>query len=179
MWREIVTKLRPKKTDCEPPTKRKNMKKTKKETEEEKERTWKKVKENERTMKEHEEKLKQHEEKWNKWKMKEMKKIENMEKWKKKRKKKWRKNSKNKMKNTTKNENEKERKMTKNDVHSYAKSSTISKVYRCCCNFSSKSSKISKILFRNVSLSRRKSTTRFGCHRFSWEKWHFSLDVKQ
>ena len=35
------------------------------------------------------------------------------------------------------------------------------------------------ILFRNVSLSRWKSTTRFGCQRFSEGKWQFSLDVKQ
>ena len=59
----------------------------------------------------------------------------------------------------------KERKMKKLDSH--AKSSTISRVYRCCCNFfSSKSSTISMILFRNVSLSRRKSTTRFGVSPF-------------
>ena len=35
------------------------------------------------------------------------------------------------------------------------------------------------ILFRNVSLSRGKSTTRFGEYLFSEEKWQFSLDVKQ
>ena len=34
-------------------------------------------------------------------------------------------------------------------------------------------------MFRNVSLSRRKSTTRFGRSPFSEEKWRFSLDVKQ
>ena len=51
-------------------------------------------------------------------------------------------------------------------------------VYRCCCNFfSSKSSTISMILFRNV-FSQRKSTTRFGGRRFSQEKWQFSVDVK-
>ena len=33
-----------------------------------------------------------------------------------------------------------------------------------------KSSTISMILFRNVSLSRKKSTTRFGSNRFSEEK---------
>ena len=60
---------------------------------------------------------------------------------------------------------EKKGKMKKLDSH--AKSWTISRVYRCCCNFfSSKSSTISMILFRNVSLSRGKSTTRFAVSRF-------------
>ena len=62
------------------------------------------------------------------------------------------------------------RKMMKTErnekMDSDAKSSTISKVYRCCCNFSSKSSTISMILFRNVSLSRGKSTTRFAGSAF-------------
>ena len=60
------------------------------------------------------------------------------------------------------------------------KFSTISRVYRCCCNFfSSKSLTISMILFRNVCLSRGKSTTRFAGSPFSEEKWQISLDVKQ
>ena len=79
----------------------------------------------------------------------------------------------------------KERKMKRNLV-SHAKSSTISNVYRCCCNFYrqknprrfpgftvvvvtffvKKSSTMSMILFRNVSLSRGKSTTRFGVSPF-------------
>ena len=46
------------------------------------------------------------------------------------------------------------------------------RVCRCCANFFSKtSSTMSMILFRNVSLSRGKSTTRFGgSQRFSKEK---------
>ena len=45
-------------------------------------------------------------------------------------------------------------KKRRRNLTSHAKSSTISRVYRCCCNFFR--------LFRNVSLSKGKSTTRFG-----------------
>ena len=129
------------------------------------ERTWKNMKENERTcqkmienqrkMKENERKWKKMKEQWKKmkeqWKKKKnevnekkrkMRKNEKMEKWKKWKtvfQKKKRKNEKRKkMKTWKKNE-----KMEKNDaktkknekMDSDAKSSTISKVYRCCCNF--------------------------------------------
>ena len=44
--------------------------------------------------------------------------------------------------------------------------------------FQSKSSTIFMIMFRNVSLSRRKSTTPiWEGQRFSEEKWQFLLDV--
>ena len=64
-------------------------------------------------------------------------------------------------------------------MDSHEKSSTISRVYRCCCNFfSSISSTISMILCRNVSLSRGKSTTRFAVVTV-FPKWKFSLGVKK
>ena len=93
----------------------------------ENERKWKKMKENEKFFKKEKnekiEKWKKNEKmkKWKKFKKKE--KMKKWKKWKKKKKtkKKWRKMMK------------KERKMEKLDSH--AKSSTISRIYRCCCNF--------------------------------------------
>ena len=83
----------------------------------EKERKWKKMKENERKWK----KMKENERKWKKMK-------ENERKWKKMKKRKKRKNEKMK-----KNDEKKKKKNEKMDSH--AKSSTISRVYRWCCNF--------------------------------------------
>ena len=141
----------------------------------ENERKRKKMKENERKMKNWKKKKKM-KKKWNmkkKWKNEKMKKNE---KWKKM--KKWK-----KWKNEKKNEKNGEKwwkKKEKWKKNGFTRKILYDFVYSCCCNFfSSKSSTISMILFRNVSLSRGKSTTRFGGNRFSKEKWQFSLDVKQ
>ena len=54
----------------------------------------------------------------------------------------------------------------------------FSGVYRCCCNLFIV--EILDVLFRNVSLSRGQSTTRFGVSPFFRPKsGNFSLDVKQ
>ena len=133
----------------------------------ENERKWKKMNENERKwkkMKEHERKcrkMKEHERTWREC----QKMSENERKWK-------------KMK-----ENERKwRQMRKHEekwrnLDSNAKSSTISMVYRCCCDF------FSTILddfqdFVSECAKENQQPVLRG-HRFSDEKWQFSFDVKQ
>ena len=57
---------------------------------------------------------------------------------------------------------------------SHAKSSTISSVCRCCCNFFVKIVYDSMFFFSECLFSPRRSTT-----SFSIGKWQFSLEVKQ
>ena len=136
------------------------------------ERKWKKMKENERTwkkMKENEGKwknMKENERKWRKMKENEGKwKNEINEKWKKKRKK-WRKI----MKKTKKNEK----------MDSPAKSSTISRVYRCCRNFFRQNPRqFPRFCFGMCLFPDENQQPVLGGNRFSEEKWQFSLDVKQ
>ena len=75
----------------------------------------------------------------------------------------------------------KKRKKNEEILDSHAKSSTISGVYRCCCNFvSSKSSTMSMILFlKCVSFPDENLQPVLRGHVFSEEKRQFSLDVKQ
>ena len=141
----------------------------------ENERKWKKMKENERKMKENDRKWKKMIEKWKIEKkekflkrnqMKKMKKWKKMEKWKKKKTKKFRKMMK------------KERKMKKLDSH--AKSSTISRVYRCCCNFFRQNPRrFPWFCFGMCLFPEENQQPVLRSHGFSEEKWQFSLDVKQ
>ena len=178
--REIVTKLRPEKNQILSTHQRKRKWKKMKENE----RKWRKMKENEGKMKgkwmENERKMK---EKWKKTISKKMKrgKMTKNEKWKKEKKreekmKKWKTSKKKKWKY------EKEEKWR--NMKKFGFTSKILDDFQglplLLSLFSTKSSTISMILFRNVSTSRGKSTTRFGWSPFfSWEMWQFSLDVKQ
>ena len=77
-----------------------------------------------------------------------------------------------KMKKWKNEKNEKNEKMKKNDEKKKQKWWNL--------DSHAKSSTISMIVFRNVSLSIGKSTYRFGVSPFfSEEKWQFSFDVKQ
>ena len=70
-----------------------------------------------------------------------------------------------------------ERKMKKMDSH--AKSSTISRVYHCCCNFFVKIlDDFHDFVSECVSFPRKINNPFWG-NRFSEEKSQFSLDVKQ
>ena len=63
---------------------------------------------------------------------------------------------------------------------SHAKSSTISRVYRCCCNFFRQNHRrFSWFCFGMCLLTEENEQPVLGCNRFSEEKWQFSLDVKQ
>ena len=110
--------------------------------------------------------MKENDRKWRKIKKLKKKKKEKMKKMKKKKKKKMKKND------------EKERKMKKLDSH--AKSSTISRVYRCCCNFfSSKSRRFPWFCIGMCLFPNENQQPVLECNRFSEEKWQFSLDMKQ
>ena len=72
----------------------------------------------------------------------------------------------------------KERNTKKPDSH--AKSSTISRVYRCCCNFFRQNRRqFPWCCFGMCLFPEENQQPVFGCQRFSEEKWQFSLDVKQ
>ena len=173
----------------------------------ENERKWKKMiekwtnmKENERTgknMKEHErkwkiEKKEKWKKKWKKWKYEKkwkneknekMKKNEKWKKWKKwEKRKKWKnmKNEKNeKMKKKWRKMMKKERKIKKK-MDSHAKSSTISRIYRCCCNFFRRNPRrFPWFCFGMCLFPEENQQPVLEGNRFSEEKWQFSLDVKQ
>ena len=131
----------------------------------ENERTWKKMTENERkrqnmkeygrtwkNMEEHERKWRKMKENEGKWqKMKEHEKMKKMKKWKKR-------------KNVEKWCKKKEK---WNKMDSDAKSSTISKVYRCCCNFFRQNPwRFPWFCFWMCLVPEDKSTTRFGWSAF-------------
>ena len=125
------------------------------------ERTWKNMKENKKKMKENEEKWKiGKKQKWKKWE----KKVKNEKKWK---------NEKNGEKWWKKKENEKNWIQTQ-------KSSTIFKVYRCCGNFFRQNPRrFPWFCFGMCLFPEENQQPVLGGHRFSEEKWQFSLDVKQ
>ena len=143
----------------------------------ENERKWRKMKENEGKWR----KMKENDRSFKKWK------IEKKEKKKKKKgkyEKKWKNEKKwKKMKKWKKTKNwrkmmKKERKMKKIDSH--AKSSTISRIYRCCCNFFRQNPRrFPWFCFGMCLFPEENQQPVLGCNRFSEEKWQFSLDVKQ
>ena len=91
------------------------------------------------------------------------------------------------MKNVKKKKNEKNEKrwknekMKKNDekrknkkLDSHAKSSTISRVYRCCCNFFRQNPRrFPWFCFGMCLFPKENQQPVFGCNRFSEEKWQF------
>ena len=151
----------------------------------ENDRKWMKMKENQRKSKkmtENERKWKKMIEKWRK--MKNCKKKRKMKKkWKKKRneKKKW-KNEKMKKKNKTQKNEEKWRKKKEkwNNMDSHAKSSTISRIDSCCCNFFRQNpGRFPWFCFGMCLFPEENQQPILGENRFSEEKCQFSLDVKQ
>ena len=105
--------------------------------------------------------------------------------------KKWKKmkNEKNeKMKNEKNKKMKKKDKMNENDekrkknekMDSHAKSSTISRIYRCCCNFFRQNlRRFPWFCFGMCLFPDENQQPVLGGNRFSEEKWQFSKDVKQ
>ena len=135
----------------------------------ENERKWQKMKENDRKKK-----------KWkNIWKIEKKRENEKNEKWKKMKKmkkmKKWKKKTKKMEK-----KDEKRKKNEKKKKDSHAKSSTISRIYRCCCNFFRQNPRrFPWFCFGMCLFPEENQQPVLGGNRFSEEKWQFSLDVKQ
>ena len=122
--------------------------------------------------------------KWKKWKNEiNAKKMRKKEKMKKKRKnwKKWKIKKKWKKKKKTKKMEKNDEKTKKNEkMDSHAKSSTISRVYRCCCNFFRQNHRrFPWFCFGMCLFHEENQQPVLGSNRFSEEKWQFSLDVTQ
>ena len=65
-------------------------------------------------------------------------------------------------------------------MDSHAKSSTISRIYRCCCNFFRQNPRrFPWFCFGMCLFPEENQQPVLGGQRFSEEKWQFSLDVKQ
>ena len=65
-------------------------------------------------------------------------------------------------------------------LDSHAKSSTISRVYRCRCNFFRQNpQRFPWFCFGMCLFPEEIQQPVLGCNRFSEEKWQFSLGVKQ
>ena len=118
--------------------------------------------------------------KWKNLKNGKNEKMKKMKKWKKKKKtekmkkklKKW------KYQNEKILKNEKMKKWS--NLASHAISSTMSRVYRCCCNFFRQNPRRFPWFCFGMCLFREENQQPvLGGHRFSEEKWQFALDVKQ
>ena len=113
--------------------------------------------------------------KWKKWKNKKNEKNEKkMKKWEK-----W-KNEKKKKKTEKNREKWWKKKEKWKKMNSHAKSSTISRIYSCCCNFFNQNpERFPWFCFGMCLFPEENQQPVLGCNRFSKEKWQFSLDVKQ
>ena len=151
-WKNMKEHVRKWRKMKEHDRKWKNMKENERETwrkMKENERKWKKMKENKRKWK----KMKENEIKWKKMK-------ENGKKWKK-----WKKQKKEeKMKKINKKEENDEKKKEKwKKLDSHPKSSTISRVYSCCCNFFRQNHRrFPWLCFGMCLFPEENQTTRFG-----------------
>ena len=76
--------------------------------------------------------------------------------------------------------NDEKRKKNEKKLDSHAKSSTISRIYRCCCNFFRQNPRrFPWFCFGMCLFPEENQQPVLGGNRFSEEKWQFSLDVKQ
>ena len=85
-----------------------------------------------------------------------------------------------KKKKNEKMEKNDEKKKENEKIASDAKSSTISRVYRCCCNFFRQTPRrFPWFCFGMCLFPEENQQPVLGGNRFSKEKWQFSLDAKQ
>ena len=140
----------------------------------------KKRKKNEKNEKKNEKMKKMRKNEKMKKKGKNEKTWKNEKKWKmKKKKEKWKK-WKNEKKTKKMEKNDEKKKEKWRNLASHAKSSTISRVYRCCCNFFRQNPRrFPWFCFGMCLFLKENQQPVLGGNRFSEEKWQFSLDVKQ